>query len=91
MVQIFYSRLQASGFWLGYSVARYWLPAFCITTNARRTSFSKLSNSTVSTIFFGLITTSTSGVVAGLQSLTASRKRRLIRLRCTAPPKHGLR
>jgi hypothetical protein len=70
------------------------LPAtFCsITTKARLSSFTIAVKSTVSNDFFGLITISTSTTSAfapaGVSvSRTASRKRRFIRLRCTAPPR----
>src|SRR5580765_2228854 len=60
---------------------------FSITTKAWRTSFSNASNSTVKTAFFGLITTSAFGPGRGRLRRTASRRRRFMRFRCTAPPK----
>src|ERR1700690_709511 len=61
---------------------------FVIASNARPTSSSTAENSTVRTDFFGLITTSMEPADASAErcSRTASRKRRLIRLRSTAPP-----
>ena len=64
------------------------LPAsFCsMISNARRTSFTKSAKSTASTDFLGLMTTSALDPAIGRVSRTASRRRRFIRLRCTAPP-----
>jgi hypothetical protein len=64
------------------------LPAsFCsITTKARLTSFTTSAKSTVNSDFFGLITTSALAPASGRVNRTASRKRRFIRLRSTAPP-----
>src|SRR6267378_6386139 len=61
---------------------------FAITSKARPTSSSTNENSSVSTDFFGLITTSTAPVPFSTErrSRTASRNRRLIRFRVTAPP-----
>jgi len=60
---------------------------FSIATKAWRTSFSSGSKSTVKTAFFGLITTSASGPGRGRLRRTASRRRRFVRFRCTAPPR----
>src|ERR1700674_1775116 len=61
--------------------------SFCsMTTKARLTSFSTSAKSTVHSHLFALITTSAFTPLAGRVSRTASRKRRFIRLRCTAPP-----
>src|SRR6266571_4979886 len=57
-----------------------------MTTKARLTSFTTAAKSTVNNDFFGLMTTSALALAAGRVSRTASRKRRFIRLRCTAPP-----
>src|SRR6202158_4235060 len=59
-----------------------------ITSRARPTSSSTTENSSVSTDFFGLITTSTAPASFSTErrSRTASRSRRLIRFRSTAPP-----
>jgi hypothetical protein len=64
------------------------LPAsFCsITRKARLTSFTTSAKSAVNSDFFGLITTSALAPASGRVSRTASRKRRFIRLRSTAPP-----
>src|SRR6202163_1175763 len=61
---------------------------FAITSKARPTSSSTTENSSVSTDFFGLITTSTApaSFSAERRSRTASRNRRLILFRSTAPP-----
>src|SRR5258707_12692622 len=61
---------------------------FAITSKARPTSSSTTENSSVSTDFFGLITTSTAPASFSTErrSRTASRSRRLIRFRSTAPP-----
>jgi hypothetical protein len=59
---------------------------FSITSKARRTSFCKFANSVVRNDFFGLITTSTETFGTDSCSRTASRKRRFMRLRSTAPP-----
>src|SRR5258706_14069509 len=59
---------------------------FAITSRARPTSSSTTENSSVSTDFFGLITTSTPPFSTERYSRTASRSRRLIRFRTTAPP-----
>jgi len=65
--------------------------SFCsMTTKARRTSFSSTAKSAVSADFLGLMTTSASTVTGGRDSRTASRNRRRMRLRCTAPPKARL-
>jgi hypothetical protein len=61
---------------------------FCSTTvSARRTSSHTVSKSVVSNDFLGLMTTSTFNFVGGCERRTASRRRRFIRLRCTAPPR----
>src|ERR1700693_2252740 len=61
--------------------------SFCsMTTKARLTSLTTVLKSTVSNAFFGLMTTSAFAPASGRVSRTASRKRRFIRLRCTAPP-----
>jgi hypothetical protein len=57
-----------------------------ITTNARPTSFTTSPKSTVKSPFFGLMTTSALAPTGGRVSRTASRNRRFIRLRSTAPP-----
>ena len=57
-----------------------------ITSNARLTSASSTENSTVRTEFFGLITTSTAGPGDVRLKRTASRNRRFMRFRSTAPP-----
>jgi len=59
---------------------------FAIAAKARLTSSNRTGNSTVSTDFLGLMTTSTAVFSARRSKRTASRKRRLIRLRSTAPP-----
>src|SRR5580692_8400858 len=61
---------------------------FAIVSSARPTSSSTTENSNVSTDFFGLITTSTEHAPRSTErrNRTASRRRRLIRFRCTAPP-----
>src|ERR1700680_2709355 len=61
---------------------------FAITSKARPTSSSTTENSSVSTDFFGLITTSTApaSFSAERPSHAAPRRRRLIRFRSTAPP-----
>src|ERR1700731_3418759 len=61
---------------------------FAITSKARPTSSSTTENSSVSTDFFGLMTTSTAPALFSTErrSRTASRIRRLIRFRSTAPP-----
>ncbi len=62
---------------------------FAINSSARPTSLTTVVNSTVSTLFLGLMTTSTASAPfsAALRWRTASRRRRLIWLRCTAPPR----
>ena len=61
---------------------------FCsMTTKARRTSFTIESKSAVNTIFLGLMTTSAGISVPGRVRRTASRRRRFMRLRWTAPPR----
>src|ERR1700686_1535712 len=61
---------------------------FAITSRARPPSSSPPENSSVSTDFFGLITPSTAPALFSTErrSRTASRNRRLIRFRSTAPP-----
>ncbi len=60
---------------------------FCsITSKARLTSFNTFSKSAVSSDFFGLITTSTATGAPGRVNRTASRSRRFMRFRSTAPP-----
>src|SRR5260221_11073289 len=61
---------------------------FAITSRARPTSSSTTENSSVSTDFFGLITTSTAPALfsTARPSLTASRSRLFIRFRSTPPP-----
>jgi hypothetical protein len=64
-------------------------PSFlAIVSRARPTSSSTTENSSVSTDFLGLITTSTAPDLASAsrRNRTASRSRRLIRFRSTAPP-----
>jgi hypothetical protein len=58
-----------------------------ITTKARFTSFTTSAKSMTSNDFFGLMTTSAATPAGSPHSRTASRKRRFIRLRCTAPPR----
>jgi len=61
--------------------------SFCSTTvKARRISSSTAWKSAVTSDFFGFITTSASTFDGGCESRTASRKRRFMRLRSTAPP-----
>lgn len=61
--------------------------SFCsITTKARLTSFTTAVKSAVSKDFFGLITTSAAAPAGGSVMRTASRRRRFMRLRWTAPP-----
>lgn len=61
--------------------------SFCsTTTKARLTSFTTAVKSLVSNDFFGLMTTSAEIPCTGRVMRTASRKRRFMRLRCTAPP-----
>jgi hypothetical protein len=60
---------------------------FCsITAKARLTSLSTTEKSVTNNDFFGLITTSAATPQGGEDKRTASRKRRFMRLRCTAPP-----
>jgi len=60
---------------------------FCrILSNARAISSNTVSNSVVRNDRFGLITTSTGSSVIEQRKRTPSRKRRLMRLRSTAPP-----
>src|SRR6202050_3695426 len=62
--------------------------SFCsITANARVTSLRTAAKSVVSNDFFGLMTTSAAIAVSGSVMRTASRKRRFMRLRWTAPPR----
>ena len=62
--------------------------SFCsMTAKALVTSFSTTEKSMASKDFFGLITTSAATPFGGLDRRTASRKRRFMRLRCTAPPR----
>ena len=62
--------------------------SFCsITVKALLTSFSTTEKSVVNNDFFGLITTSAATPASGRDLRTASRKRRFMRLRCTAPPR----
>ena len=58
-----------------------------ITSKARVTSAISAENSAVRRLFFGLITTSIAGPIAGRVNRTHSRNLRFIRLRSTAPPK----
>ena len=58
-----------------------------MTTKARRTSFSTASKSLVSNDFFGLMTMSALTSAGGRDNRTASRSRRFMRLRSTAPPR----
>jgi hypothetical protein len=58
-----------------------------ITTKARHTSFTTSAKSMTSKDFFGLMTTSAPTSPGKPQSRTASRNRRFMRLRCTAPPR----
>lgn len=60
---------------------------FCpMTAKAFCTSSSNCVNPAVKTDFFGLITTSAAKPDSVRDNRTASRRRRLMRLRCTAPP-----
>lgn len=64
---------------------------FCsITAKARVTSFKIAAKSAVRSDFFGLITTSAARLVGGCDKRTASRRRRFMRLRSTAPPRARL-
>ena len=74
--------LRGSGI-LGLAAASF----FSMTTKAWRTSFSNASKLVVNSTFFGLITTSAPGPGRGRVRRTASRKRRFMRLRWTAPPR----
>jgi hypothetical protein len=61
--------------------------SFCsMTSSARLTSLRTAAKSTDSSDFFGLMTTSAATPSDGTAMRTASRKRRFMRLRCTAPP-----
>lgn len=61
---------------------------FCsITAKARVTSFSTAAKSVVSNDFLGLMTTSAATPAGGRVMRTASRKRRFVRFRWTAPPR----
>ena len=89
------NRLQAFGFGLPEPLSNrvsdfssIFHVSFCsIISKALPTSLTTWAKSMVSSDFFGLMTTSAFGVARGRVSRTASRKRRFIRLRCTAPPR----
>lgn len=70
-----------------FSIGSYDYVVFCCTTaNAFSTSFNNSSNSTFNNDFLGLMTTSAAILFCGRRRRTASRSRRFMRLRSTAPP-----
>jgi hypothetical protein len=80
--------LRASAFSL-VALSEFVFPdSFCsITAKARVTSFTTAAKSVVSNDFLGLMTTSAATPVVGRVMRTASRRRRFMRLRWTAPPR----
>jgi len=79
-------RRPASGFGLSEPPSLTFDSFLSMTTKAWRTSFNSASKPVVKSTFFGLITTSAPWPGTGRVRRTASRKRRFMRLRWTAPP-----